>query len=383
MSPGTRGRGAGRPLRIAVLAHYRHPIVEPYQGGLEMHTALLADELTARGHDVTLLAKAGSVTRARLRPVLPAGFPYGCPPDGLEADRSEAVADAALLEALADLEGEVDVILNNSLSTVPYLHLTGRPVLTVLHTPATLERVVEVVAATDWQPARRHVWAAVSQTTSRDWARWLPDVRWIPNGIDLPRWAPRADVGPQHRHAVWSGRITPEKGLDLAVEAAELGGWRLSISGPVADPDYFAREIVPRLGDRIRYVGHLRHRELPAFLQSGSVFAFTPLWPEPFGLALVEAMACGTPAAALPQGAVAEIVTPDGGVIAGDSSAEQLAAAMETAERLPRDQVVGSVARFDQAVMITAYERVLAELASRKEDHDVDYVGVDHDRSRP
>ncbi|MGI8459166.1 MAG: glycosyltransferase [Propionibacteriaceae bacterium] len=374
---------AGRRLRIAVLAHYRHPIAEPYQGGLEMHTALLADELTARGHDVTLLAKGGSRTRARLRPVLPAGFPYGCLPDALGADRSESIADAALLESLSDIAGEVDVILNNSLSTVPYLHLTGRPVLTVLHTPATLERVVEVVAATDWQPGRRHVWAGVSQTTSRDWARWLPDVRWIPNGIDLPHWAPPAGGRPQRRHAVWSGRITPEKGLALAVEAARLGGWRLSISGPVADPDYFAREIAPRLDDRIRYVGHLRHSELPSFLQSGAVYVFTPLWPEPFGLALVEAMACGATAAALPQGAVEEIVGADGGVIAADSSAEKLAVAMEAAARLPRDRVVSSVAGFSKTVMISTYERVLAEMATWEEDRVGDFVAADHDRSHP
>jgi glycosyltransferase involved in cell wall biosynthesis len=323
-----------RPLRVALLAHYRHPIAEPYQGGLEMHTALLADELTDRGHEVTLLAKAGSDTRARLVPVLPADFPYGVGTDVDGVDRSESLADVALLEALSGVADEVDVILNNSLSTVPYLHLGEHPVLTVLHTPATLERVVEVVAATDWRPGRHHVWAGVSQTTSRDWARWLPDVRWVPNGVDLDRWAPRPDVRRPARHAVWSGRITAEKGLHVAIAAAELGGWELSISGPIADHAYFAEVVVPRLNDRIRYVGHLRHAALPAFLQSGAVYVFTPLWPEPFGLSLVEALAGGTPAAALPQGAVAEIVAPAGGVLAADSTAESLAVAMETAAGL-------------------------------------------------
>ena len=350
------------PLRIAVLAHYRHPIAEPYQGGLEMHTALLVDELTERGHDVTLVAKAGSVTQARLRSLVPSGFPWGRP-DEFGENRSQTIADAAMLESLVDLADDVDVVLNNSLSTVPYLHLAELPVLTVLHTPATLEGVAELVTATDWQPGRRHVWAGVSRSTSRDWARWLPDVRWIPNGIDLPHWAPRTHSRPQRRHAVWSGRITPEKGLAVAVEAAELAGWRLSISGPIADADYFAREIAPRLNDRIRYVGHLRHAELPAFLRTGQVYLFTPLWPEPFGLALVEAMACGTPAAALPQGAVTEIVTADGGVVAEDSSAEQLAVAMVAAAGLDRNRVVRSVAPFGKAAMITAYEQVLTEIS--------------------
>lgn len=355
------------PLRIAVLGHFRHAIAEPFQGGLEAHTALLADELTRRGHRVTLLAKEGSVTAARLLPILPAGFHYGLRP-GETVDRTEIEADAALLAAIREVEDDVDVVLNNSLSTVPYLHLADRPMLTVLHTPATLERVVEVIAATDWRPGRRHVWAGVSRTTSRDWARWLPDVRCITNGVDLARWARRPDVHPRPRHAVWSGRITPEKGLVLAIEAARLAGFTLSISGPVADPVYFAEQIAPHLDDDIRYVGHLRHTELPAFLQSGAVFLFTPMWPEPFGLALVEALAGGTPAAVLPQGAVAEIVGPRGGVIAAGTTAGDLAAVIPAAAALDRTAVTGSVAGFSKTAMISAYEQVLYEIASERVD---------------
>lgn len=355
------------PLRIAILGHFRHAIAEPFQGGLEAHTALLANELTRRGHQVTLLAKEGSVTAARLRPILPAGFHYG-PLPGETVDRSELVADAALLEAIREVQDDVDVVLNNSLSKVPYLHLSERPMLTVLHTPASLERVVEVIAATDWRPGHRHVWAGVSRTTSRDWARWLPDVRCITNGIDLANWAPRPEVTPRPRHAVWSGRITPEKGLVLAIEAARLAGWTLSISGPVADPVYFAEQIAPRLDDRIRYVGHLRHTELPAFLQSGSVFLFTPMWPEPFGLALVEALAGGTPAAVLPQGAVAEIVGRRGGVIAAGCTAADLAAALPVAAALDRTAVAASVAGFSKTAMVSAYEQVLAEIATVADD---------------
>lgn len=361
--PTDRSMATVPPLRIAILGHFRHAIAEPFQGGLEAHTALLADELTRRGHQVTLLAKEGSVTAARLRPIVPAGFHYG-PLPGETIDRSEMLADAALLEAIREVEDEVDVVLNNSLSKVPYLHLADRPMLTVLHTPASLERVVEVIAATDWRPGHRHVWAGVSRTTSRDWARWLPDVRCITNGIDLARWAPRPAVTARARHAVWSGRITPEKGLVLAIEAAQLAGWSLSISGPVADPVYFSEQIAPRLDEKIRYVGHLRHTELPAFLQSGSVYLFTPMWPEPFGLALVEALAGGTPAAVLPQGAVAEIVGRRGGVIATGCTAADLAAALPQAAELDRRAVAASVAGFSKTAMVSAYEQVLAEIAT-------------------
>ena len=83
---------------------------------------------------------------------------------------------------------------------------------------------------------------------------------------------------------------------------------RIAIAGPIADRRHFDREVAPLLADDARYVGHLTHDELPGFLRRGSVFVSSPRWPEPFGLALVEAMACGTPAAALPRGAAHEVV---------------------------------------------------------------------------
>jgi glycosyltransferase involved in cell wall biosynthesis len=351
-------------VRIALLAHAHHPIAEPYRGGLEMHTALLADGLVARGHDVTLHAKAGSRTRARLRPLVGAGFVHG--PAAPGRPRPDDVLDAAMWSAIADL-GPVDVVLNNSLSPVPYVAMDQLPVFTVLHTPATLARVNAVLEAPGWRPGERHVWAAVSQVTTQDWRRLLPEVATVPNGIDLTHWAPRPGrgdhpVGRQARHAVWTGRITPEKGLPLAIDAVRRAGWQLSIAGPVSDPEHFARDVVPRLGEDVRYRGHLGHDDLPAFLRSGTVYLFSPLWPEPFGLALLEALACGTPAAALPTGAVREIVGPQGGVVAADCTAEALAAALVEAARLDRAEVAASVAHLDRAVMLDSYEAVLHRL---------------------
>lgn len=362
-------------MRIAVLAHAHHPIAQPYRGGLEMHTALLTDALVDRGHDVTLHAKAGSRTRARLRPLVGSDFVHG--PAVAGRTSPDEVLDTAMRAAVASLGTDVDVVLNNSLSPVPYVALHHLPVFTVLHTPATLVRVNAVLEADGWRPGERHVWAGVSEVTTQDWRRLLPEVAVVPNGIDLTHWRPRPGRGDrrQARHAVWTGRITPEKGLPLAIDAVRRAGWHLSIAGPVSDPEHFARDIAPRLGDDVRYRGHLGHDALPAFLRSGSVYLFSPLWPEPFGLALLEALACGTPAAALPTGAVREILGPRGGVVAVDSSVDALATALVQAARLDRAAVAASVAHLDRQVMLDAYEQVLHRLVAGEPSLALDGLG--------
>lgn len=360
-------------MRIALLAHCHHPIAEPFRGGLEMHTALLADELVGRGHDVTLYAKGGSRTRARLHAVLPAEHVPGPVVPG--RPHPDTAYESAMRTAVAGIGASTDVVLNNSLGPVPYTDLDHQAMFTVLHTPATLERINAVVQRPGWRPSARHAWAGVSELTSRDWRRLLPLVEVIPNGIDLSHWRPRPDVEPRPRLAVWSGRITPEKGLVLAIDAARLAGWRLEIAGPVSDQRYFDAEVAPRLGDTISYRGHLGHDELPAFLQAGTVYLFTPLWQEPFGLALVEALAGGTPAAALPVGAVPDIVRPAGGVLAAAPTAEALARALEDAARLDRALVSDTVARFDKSAMIDAYEAVLDRLVRIRPSHRLDLDG--------
>jgi glycosyltransferase involved in cell wall biosynthesis len=350
-------------VRIALLAHCHHPIAEPYLGGLEMHTALVADELVRRGHEVTLFAKAGSRSLARVRPVVHRRFVFSGP--NVSSGQSEATLDRAMSAAArAIAAANFDVILNNSLSPVPYRELDGLPMLTILHTPASLDRVNHVLAQPGWRPGLQHAYAAVSGYTRSDWARILPEVSCIPNGIDQTRWSPTPGRRPDPRLAVWAARITPEKGLKLAIEATRAAGLELEFAGPISDQDYFDQVITPLLGDDVRYAGHLRHRDLVDFLQRGTVFVSSPLWPEPFGLALVEAMACGTPAAALPRGAAAEVVSAAGGTLATEPTAAALAVAITRAARLDRNGVRASVSRFDHGAMVSAYEDVLFRLSA-------------------
>ncbi len=348
-------------MKIALLAHLHHRIAEPFLGGTEMHTALVADELVARGHDVTLFAKAGSRTRATLVPIVPSDFAFGqtIGPDG--HDISDQTVSHAVLGAIATIKaGGFDVVFNNSLGPLPYTELVDHPMVTVLHTPPTLAKVLAVVQEPGWRSGRRHAYLSVSELNTDAWRAVLPSVQCVPNGIHLDQWVDPGQAEPDL--AVWSARITPEKGLPLAIEAARKAGMRLEFSGPVGNQEHYRSEVVPLLGEDVVHRGHLRHDELAGLLGRGSVFVSSSLWAEPFGLALVEAMACGTPVAAFPMGAAAEVVNGEGGRVARDCTAPALADAMLAARHLDRESVRASVRRYDASVMIDRYEELLHRL---------------------
>lgn len=354
-------------MKLGILSHLHFPIAEPYAGGLEAHTGSTALALAARGHAVVLAAKAGSRLPhpgIEIAEAMPESFTWRHV-DGAEADAQERTVAEATRHGIRLLrEAGCDAILNNSLSPVPYLELDDLPTLTLLHTPATLDRVNAALEDPGWRPSPRHAWASVSASNAIGWRTRLPEVRVIRNGIDLGRWparlGPRADDA--EPFAVWTGRITPEKGTRLAIDAARLAGWRLAIAGAIYDREYFENEVAPALGPSTRYLGHLDHAALHALVRNADVQLVTPRWPEPFGLVAVEAMASGTPVAALAMGALPEIVGPTGGALADAATPASLAAALTTAAGMPRELVRRRAERFDEASAIDAYLEVIEEL---------------------
>ncbi|MCJ2133026.1 glycosyltransferase [Methylobacterium sp. J-026] len=321
-------------MRIALLAHLRHPIAPPFAGGLEAQTWSLADGLTARGHRVVLFASGDSDPRFTLNPVIPVHHERRFP--GLE-HRGDAGLTAHLDDGYAAAcariaAGGFDVLHNNSLSRLPLepRATAATPTVTSLHVPP-------------YDALRWFVHASVTPghritATSRAQLRaWWPDgapatASVLHNGIDPAAWpyVARGDGS-----AVWCARLAPVKGAHHAIAAARRAGLPLTLFGPVEEPDYFAARIAPALGGSIRYGGHLGGAALAAEVGRASVFLFTPCWDEPFGLAAVEAMACGLPVAGFAMGAAPEVVGEAGRLVpCGDADA--LAGAIDAARVIPR-----------------------------------------------
>lgn len=350
-------------MKIALLSHMHHPIAEPFEGGTEAHTAMLADALVARGHDVTLFAKEGSHTTATVYPLVPKDFEFVRAATPLVRIQQAGFLAEAVNHSIGIIHASnFDVVINNSLSSLPYLLLRSFPMLTILHTPPTLSDVNAILLQPHWKPSPLHAYVTVSESNAAAWRAMLPSVQVVANGIELETWG--ADVEPIAGLAVWAARITPEKGLHLAIDAARRVSMRFEFAGPISNTDYFHNEIEPRLGPDVVYRGHLAHEQLRPFLASGSIFVASPVWAEPFGLSVVEALASGTPVAAFPSGALPEIVTRDAGAVSRDTTVDGLAAAMLIAATTPRSGALRASQRFAFATMIDGYERVVTHVAS-------------------
>jgi glycosyltransferase involved in cell wall biosynthesis len=339
-------------MKIGVIAHVKHPISDPFAGGLEMHTYALCTGLRRRGHDVTLFAAAGSADCLGLETICE---PTAQAPGGF---RHEHEIYLTLMENLR--RRDFDIIHNNSLHYVPPALAGGLsiPMLTVFHTPPFWEMEGSIMSTAT--PNSRFV--AVSSFIRDVWATITPVEDVIHNGIDLTkfRFTPVSAAAP---YAVWSGRIVPEKGLHLAIPAARQAGLNLLIAGPVSDRSYFERAIQPLLDEQARYVGHLNQSDLAALIGGARALLFTPLWNEPFGLVLAEALACGTPVASFARGAVAEILDETCGIIVPADDVAALAQAVRSVQGLRRaDCRKRAKAIADSVTMIAHYEALYRRL---------------------
>ncbi|MFD0926356.1 glycosyltransferase [Williamsia deligens] len=323
------------PLRIAVLASSSFPIEQPFAGGLEAHVYNLSRALRDRGHQVSLFAAPGS-SLDRDTDVLPVHTLDLSPASLVDPVMTPTAIREhhAYLGVMMDLAGELgesfDIIHNHSLHYLPpaMSATLPMPMITTLHTPPVpwLESAIALA------PRDVNTFAAVSAFNAREWATVVPDAAVIRNGIPLEDWP----EGPGGDSAVWSGRITPEKGTHLAIDAARRAGIHLRVAGPVYDPEYFDAQVAPRLGDSVEYVGHLGRADLARLVGSSSVALVTPVWAEPYGLVVAEALACGTPVAAFSRGGIPEIVDDECGVLAPADDVDALAAAIPRAARLSR-----------------------------------------------
>ncbi len=314
------------PLRIAMLAPIAWRTPPRHYGPWELVTSLLTEGLVARGVDVTLFATADSLTSARLAAVCPR--PYAEDPS-IDAKVWECLHIAAVFERAAEFD-----LIHNQFDFLPlsYSALVETPVVTTIHGFSS-ERIVPVFEKYN---DRGH-YVAISAADRHPRLRYAATIHHGIRGEDFPL---RAEAGD---YLLFFGRISREKGTAEAIALAQKTGRPLVIAGIIQDRDYYEREVAPHLGADIRYVGPVGPEERAAVLGGASALVHLINFDEPFGLSVVEAMACGTPVLACPRGSMPEIVEP-GRTGAFAATVGEAAAALEAVEQLDR-RAIGARAR--------------------------------------
>ncbi|OBK28373.1 glycosyl transferase family 1 [Mycobacterium asiaticum] len=352
---------------MAVIASNRFPISEPFAGGLEAHVCHLARALDANGYCVSLFAAPGSDPQLecqtldvrRLGLSTAARRDVSMPEAGFMADHH---AYLSLMLWLAGPGGQqFDIIHNHSLHYLPVAMapMLTTPMLTTVHTPPTpwLESAIDASQTAPVTEGTR--FAAVSRHTAASWRHMVPAMTVVPNGVDSLQWP----LGPGGPALVWFGRLTPEKAPHLAIAAARQAGKPLVLAGPVGDEGYFAEQVAPNLGDGVHYAGHLDHARLACLVGHSAAALVTPMWDEPYGLVVAEAMSCGTPVVAFARGGVSELVDATSGSLVAPGDTAALADAVSAAIRLRRKDVRQHAVRHcSVAAMVAAYSDLYRQM---------------------
>lgn len=352
-------------MRVAVLAPPRFPIREPFGGGLEAQVWASCAALGARGVHVEVYGAAGSDFAAPdLQFPLPDWDSSSSPATDTTLPPATARAHERLMTELMDRlvrnDRGFDLVQNHCLYPQPLERAAELPVplVTTLHTRPFPE-LTEVLAGEEG------AFVAVSGYLRDAWSMLRPAPAVIHNGIDTSRWV----LGAGGQDLAWFGRIIPEKAPHLAMDAARLAGRHLLLAGRVADADYFASEVEPRLGRHATYLGALRHTELAAMVGRCHATLVTPTLPEPFGLIAAESAACGTPVIAFEMGALGEVVIEDvTGAVVPPGDVDAMATAIESIGRLDRVRAHQAVhGRFGISTMTERYLSLYDDLIAARE----------------
>jgi glycosyltransferase involved in cell wall biosynthesis len=345
---------SAKKLRVAMVAPPWFDVPPRKYGGIEAVMADLIEALVDRGHEVTLIGVGEDRTRARLIPTFsqPLGERLGEPfPEVLHAAHAARIIDQL----------DVDVVHDHSLAGP--LAAAGRdvPTIVTVHGPVTgepgeyyrqLGTTVSLVAISDRQ---RRIAADLNwQATVHNALR----VDGFPFQDDKEDWV------------LFLGRCVHDKGMHVAIDAARAAGKRIVLAAKCFEPSekaYFQAEIAPRLGPDVEWLGEVGAAQKKDLLSRARCLLFPILWEEPFGMVMIEALACGTPIVALRRGSVPEVVV-DGltGIICDDPG-ELPAALREVGTIDPELCRKDVIDRFRPEVMAAGYEQVYQAVAKRSQ----------------
>jgi glycosyltransferase involved in cell wall biosynthesis len=342
-------------MKVAMLAPPWIPVPPPGYGGIEQVIDLLAAELTERGNDVTLFAAPGTRSRAQVQSPL-----EGTHPDEIEMALYEADHVASAFARMEEADEPFDVLHDNcGFTAFAFADRIEIPFVHTLHGPFTEETSAFYA---------RHGHKACAVALSRYQARQAPDeldvVAVIGNPIVVDDYPFRDE---KDDYLLWVGRLNEDKGPNRAIAAAQEADVRLLLAGPVqpGQEEFFAREVEPQLdGDRIHYIGEVGEEKGELFA-GARAFLMPIRWPEPFGLVMTEAMACGTPVIAFPEGSAPELVIDGETGFVVDDEREMAAAVGRLDEIDPARCRDSARERFGVAAVAESYERAYELVASR------------------
>jgi len=342
-------------MRIAQISPLFEAVPPKLYGGTERVVSSLTEELVAMGHDVTLFASGDSTTSARLAPMREQAL-------RLDPSVKDWIAICTRMVELVYRRREEFGVLHFHLDYFP-LSLFSRqavPFLTTLHGRLDLPEFVDIYGTFPQAP---FVSISNSQRAPIPQLNWL---RTVLHGI------PAGQLMPQpvkQDYLAFLGRIAPEKGIDRAIRIAGKAGLKLKVAAKIdnADKDYYDARIQPliRKNPNVEFIGEINEAQKPDFLSGAHGLIFPIRWPEPFGLVMIEAMACGTPVVAFNCGSVPEVID-DGvtGFIVADIDAA--VGAVSRLHTLDRGRVRATFdRRFTARRMAEDYAEVYERLAQK------------------
>ena len=341
-------------MRIAQVAPLWIPVPPYTYGGTELVVSWLCDELVRRGHEVTLFATEDSRTQAKLIPIWPRSL-------WRAKLKTPHAVFSLLYEKLISLQDQFDIIHDHcEFYTAPYSKFLKPKIVTTLHHPLTEETIIL------YKKFPNINFVAISKNQRR-LGPGINIVKTIYHGLPIEKY----EFNPEPKnYLLWLSKIMTEKGIAQAIDIAKSSGENLIISGniPPEYGDYFDFRIKPLIdGKKIQFVGASNFSKKIELLKNAKAFIFPVKRPEPFGLVVIEAMACGVPVIAFKEGSLPELIE-DGKTGFLVNNTEEACQALKKINKISREYCREYVEKnFNLKRMVNRYEKLYKKILMKHE----------------